>query len=589
MAVPEIRNYKLSEFFASTYRVPRYQRNYTWGDVEIGLFMDDITTFALSNDEYYLLGEAIAASLPNSDFDYELIDGQQRATTLMVLFAVLHKRLEAVQASAHQMMETTNALYQSDEGLRVSMSGNASESVVAYLNGTPIEDLPKDTRSKENLVTAFEVIENKLDEAIPDADKETLINFSRRIIGKVYLGRLTLESVDQATDFFERVNNRGSQLTNADLLKNRLLQNIASESDYQWAAETWSEAERNLMNKGKLGSIEYLLRQLRQAALRVKVQEGELYIKTKELVSSEDGCLKLVDLISSKHKALANLLQSKTPTSEADAPAQETSFFNFTQGIGVKLAGSHLSQSQFAHLSKRLTARSILSLLAAERSQSFEKLVPIWSNEISKLTVESSTDDIDAALAFETRAIQELFDVAEQRHFALRYDGTPGQLKRIRYTLAKDNFVVNQKAPTINFTMTDFLTTSKHSKKNSLPGFDIDHIFPKSADSAGEYTHKIGNLTLLHSTDNSSAGASEPVDKQTVYSHSKAVLTLALTQKVELPTAVEASIAPYRVASIDNGENWTAEEYEARSRMYWEIVSASLAQDLGVDIKLKFN
>lgn len=586
MAVPEIRNYKLSEFFASTYRVPRYQRNYTWGDSEIGLFMDDITSFALSNDEYYLLGEAIAATLPHSDYDYELIDGQQRATTLMVLFAVLHKKLEDLGASALQMMETTNALYQGEKGIRVSMSGNASEAVVAYLNGTPLEHLVRDTRSKENVVAAFEVIINRLDEALPEADKETLINFSNRVIGKVYLGRLTLESVEQATDFFERVNNRGSQLTNADLLKNRLLQNIASESDYQWAAETWSEAERNLMNKGKLGSIEFLLRQLRQASLRVKVQEGELYAKTKELVSSEDGCLKLVDLISSKHKALANLLLSKSPSNDEDAPAQETSFFNFTQGLGVKLAASHLSPAQFAHLSKRLTARSILSLLAAERSQSFEKLVPIWSNEISKLTGESEFEEIDKALAFEPRDIKELLDVAEQRHFALRYDGTPGQVKRIRYTLAKDNFLVNQRAATINFSMKDFLTTSKHSKKNSLPGFDIDHIFPKSSEAAGEYVHKIGNLTLLHSTDNASAGASEPVDKSTIYSYSKAVLTLALTRKIELPPKVESAIAPYRVASIDNGELWTEKEYEARSLMYWQIIHDSLVDDLGVDINL---
>lgn len=587
MAVPEIRNYKLSEFFASTYRVPRYQRNYTWGEEEISLFMDDITSFALSNDEYYLLGEAIAATLPNSDYDYELIDGQQRATTLMVLFAVLHKKLEGLQASALQMMETTNALYQGEKGIRVSMSGQASEAVVAYLNGTPIEEIPRDTRSKENVVAAFEIILKKIEEALPDADKDKLINFANRVIGKVYLGRLTLESVDQATDFFERVNNRGSQLTNADLLKNRLLQNIASESDYQWAAETWSEAERNLMNKGKLGSIEFLLRQLRQAALRVKVQEGELYTKTKELVSSEDGCLKLVDLISSKHKALANLLSGKTPENNEDEPAQETTFFNFTQGIGVKLAGSNLSEEQFSHLSRRLTARSILSLLAAERSQSFEKMVPIWSNEISKLTTESSFEDIDNALGFDSLAIKELLDVAEQRHFSLRYDGTPGQVKRIRYTLAKDNFLVNQKAATINFAMRDFLTTSKHSKKNSLPGFDIDHIFPKSSDSAGEYVHKIGNLTLLHSTDNASAGASEPIDKMTVYSFSKAVLTLALTRKNDLPSKVEVAIAPYRVASIDDGAIWTEADYEARAKMYWDIISRSLIEDLGVNIEAK--
>ena len=589
MGVPDVKNYKLSEFFSSTYRVPKYQRNFSWGDYEVELFMTDILDFVKDDFDYYLLGEAIAANLEDASYDYELIDGQQRATTLMVLLAYIHRTLELQGATAKELKETTNALYDDEDGLRVLISGSGSETILRYLEGAEIAKLPQDTRSQKNIVSAFETIIRTFEETFQDLSKVKLLEIKKKIINKVYLGRLTLDSVEQATDFFERVNNRGARLTNADLLKNRLLQNLKSDSDYLWAADTWAAAEKNLMNKGKLGTIEFLLRQLRQTALRAKVQERELYDKTKELVSSDEGCIELVELIEVKHGALARLLDSKSPLGKDDDHASETDFFNFTQSLGVKLAASQLEQEQFEHLSKRLTARSILSLLASERSQAFEKLVPVWSNAVSKLRADATYDEIDEALSFEEKELQELYDVAKQRHSALRYDGTPGQVKRIRYILAKDNHIVNVLADEINFSMKDFLTTSRITKKTALPGFDIDHIFSRAGNMAGENQEKIGNLTLLHYKDNSAAGKGKPEKKTVVYGRSKALLTRALTSEIAEKDNVEKVISEYRVSTIDDVGVWEDRDFDARSQMYWSIIAHSLREDLGVDINLNLS
>jgi hypothetical protein len=193
--------------------------------------------------------------------------------------------------------------------------------------------------------------------------------------------------------------------------------------------------------------------------------------------------------------------------------------------------------------------------------------------------------EVDSCLNFQEEEIRQLFAVAWQMFKDLKYNGTPGQIKRIRYILAKANHLVNEIAPEHNYSLKDFLTTSKKSKRALLPGFDIDHIYAQSPNEGMQHLHNIGNLTLLHSTDNSGAGADEPVDKKVVYGHSKAYLTKALTKFDQTPK-VENVIAQYRVAAIDDNVTWDTEAFEARASMYWGLVSTSLIQDLGFDFNL---
>jgi hypothetical protein len=581
---PDIRSYSLVEFFARNYKVPRYQRNYSWGEEQVTQLLKDLFDFNESSDPFYLLGDVIAANCQDRDFDFDLIDGQQRATTLVILFAVLYKDLKAGNATDDDLQELFNALKKQGQ-LRLKMSGDASEIVLNYLNGTNVSELDKSTPSRENVVSALEVIIKALGEQF-EADKfDNLLRFTNRLLSMVYLGSLTLASMDQATEFFERVNNRGVKLTSAELLKNRLLQNIVGDAEYDWAADKWDNAEKGLMNKSKIGSLEYLLRQMRQADLGQKVQDKELFKKMEPLVKDEESCLRLIDELSTKQQALLQILENKTPQGGPDPYPEGTDFFGFTQAIGVKLAGSHLSPEAYLHLSKRLAARSILSLLASERSQSFEKQTPGWSQSIKGLGASAETSDVDACLNFQEEDMKQLFAVAWQMFKDLKYNGTPGQSKRIRYILAKANHLVNEIAPEQNYSLKDFLTTSKKSKRALLPGFDIDHIYAQAPNVGMEYLHNIGNLTLLHSTDNSGAGADEPIDKKVIYGHSKAYLTKALTNFDQTPR-VENVIAQYRCATIDDDETWSSDKFEARALMYWNLVSGSLIADLGFDFKL---
>ena len=74
------------------YKIPKYQRKYTWGQNEWDLLFNDV----IENDEGYFLGSTICVALPGSAFGatyLEVIDGQQRMTSLSILLSVLYTKL----------------------------------------------------------------------------------------------------------------------------------------------------------------------------------------------------------------------------------------------------------------------------------------------------------------------------------------------------------------------------------------------------------------------------------------------------------------------------------------------------------------
>ena len=87
------KEYPLLKIFSSDfeYHIPAYQRPYAWTEEETGILFDDLNDFYRSEDastDNYFLGSIV---LIKEDFDRhsDVIDGQQRLTTLSILFAAL--------------------------------------------------------------------------------------------------------------------------------------------------------------------------------------------------------------------------------------------------------------------------------------------------------------------------------------------------------------------------------------------------------------------------------------------------------------------------------------------------------------------
>src|SRR4051794_17792052 len=86
----------VGEFF-----VPAYQRGYRWGGDEVTRLLDDISE---SSGRKYFLQPIVAKRL--GDAKWELVDGQQRLTTLLLIFRYIHEHLPNVRPKYSLEYET---------------------------------------------------------------------------------------------------------------------------------------------------------------------------------------------------------------------------------------------------------------------------------------------------------------------------------------------------------------------------------------------------------------------------------------------------------------------------------------------------
>lgn len=119
--------------------IPDYQRPYAWGEAECQTLWDDIFSFAIpddgrtefdSNSEYFL-GPIV--TFKNDDAKMEVIDGQQRLTTLMLLLRAFYAKFGHMQdkASVATRQNIEKCIWKTDEFGEPDMSALKIDSEVA--------------------------------------------------------------------------------------------------------------------------------------------------------------------------------------------------------------------------------------------------------------------------------------------------------------------------------------------------------------------------------------------------------------------------------------------------------------------------
>lgn len=96
----------------SDFLIPDYQRPYAWGESECQTLWDDIFAFAIPDDDQekfnpsdeYYLGPIV--TFKNDNGQQEIIDGQQRLTTLMLLLRAFYTRSEAMKDKETKSMRS---------------------------------------------------------------------------------------------------------------------------------------------------------------------------------------------------------------------------------------------------------------------------------------------------------------------------------------------------------------------------------------------------------------------------------------------------------------------------------------------------
>lgn len=193
-----------------TYIIPIYQRNYEWEQPQIDRLIRDVNS--IEENERYYLGTLV--TFKRDDGSYELVDGQQRHTTLNLIKAVLDKK-----TSFNLKFQARS---ECDQFFR-----KLSED---------IEDLPEIPKT-QNLKQGIEIIKSVLKDILStNEDKE---KFRKKFFEQTYVFRTELPKETELNHYFEIMNNRGEQLEKHEILKALFMGKLETDMQKEVFAKVW--------------------------------------------------------------------------------------------------------------------------------------------------------------------------------------------------------------------------------------------------------------------------------------------------------------------------------------------------------------
>ena len=210
------------------YVIPLYQRAYAWEDKEIVQLIDDIND---STGDYYI-GSLIVAKIKGQEEQYEVVDGQQRLTTLYLLLHYLASRGdwsgEVGKTLSFSCRPNSNYTLTHIQGLlldRNSLADNEDRLEQSIMNGLKViqqKFVPKAKQGKRG----------KVGDAI---DVDTFIGRLKKVI----LYRIEVPEHTDLNRYFEIMNTRGEQLEQHDILKARLMGDLNAGPEQEFFARVW--------------------------------------------------------------------------------------------------------------------------------------------------------------------------------------------------------------------------------------------------------------------------------------------------------------------------------------------------------------
>ncbi|MBQ3683266.1 MAG: DUF262 domain-containing protein [Succinimonas sp.] len=261
-----VNKYPLSQIFdpdtRHIFEIPKYQRAYTWGKNNWEQLFDDL----VENDLGYFLGSIICIDTATDAINapkFEVVDGQQRLTTLSLFLAALytvlskhHEQLNDEQLTDIIQLKRKLVLKNTDSAIRVvpQVQGSNRDDYLGILSLigiiTPKRNMPS-YAGVRRVVKAYDYFCGRIGAYLNDNNDTDGINSLFTILDKVnsaILVKIDVPSHSDAYTLFASLNDRGAPLTAIDLIKNMLLAHLdrAGEKDIDSHYNRWEGILKDL-------------------------------------------------------------------------------------------------------------------------------------------------------------------------------------------------------------------------------------------------------------------------------------------------------------------------------------------------------
>ena len=224
------------------YVVPAYQRRYSWHEKQLGELLDDISL--LEGSDTHLFGSIVCLTGQHTAGinKLELVDGQQRLTTVSILLQCIADRLkkEGETNAAHDVEHLLQAKALGEPPVLKILLDSLDANDFEKLLANKTIDQPQN----RNLALAFSTFRDWVDKK----KLAELGTFLYRLKNQCTVIRLEVSDAKDAFKLFETINNRGLKLSPTDIIKNFILGNAArfGPASLELARQRWAELIRNL-------------------------------------------------------------------------------------------------------------------------------------------------------------------------------------------------------------------------------------------------------------------------------------------------------------------------------------------------------
>lgn len=290
-------DYPLSKIFSSDfeYVIPPYQRPYAWTTDQTSELFEDLHSFyQYEPDEEYFLGSIVLIKEENKPHS-EVIDGQQRLTTLTILLAVLSSKLQGDDRKALQqyILEPGNKFEGLESKPRLTVRSRDRTFFADYVQGLKFDDLfamdekAIENESRLNIKRNSQILDKYVSEKLGD-DVEQIEHFTAFLLRKCYLVAVSTPNQKSAFRIFSVMNSRGLDLQPTDIIKADTIGMVELEAQREKYNERWEEMEVEL-GRSRFNDLFSYIRMIhaKEKAKRSLLEEFREHVLSKG-ISPED-------------------------------------------------------------------------------------------------------------------------------------------------------------------------------------------------------------------------------------------------------------------------------------------------------------
>lgn len=539
-----------------TYRIPRFQRDYSWtNDHWEDLWADVQAMLGTDGEPSHYMGYLVLQSADDRSFD--VIDGQQRLTTLSLIVLAVLKNIQRLIDSGidpEANKQRLNQIRQTYVGYldpvtllarpKLTLNRNNNHYYQTYL--VPLDRLPqRGFRASEHLLRkAFEWFDKQVADYLKAStgdEGKRLAQLVESISDRLFFTVITVTDELNAYRVFETLNARGVRLSATDLLKNYLFSVLdrGSNSDHELLVleERWETIVGRLQSE----NFPDFLR-VHWNSRHGFARQADLFKTIRTKVTDREG---VFQLLRGMDEDLDSYLALSSP----------------------EVSEWSLDDKRYAGVLRTFRVRQPFALLLAAR-RAFDAV--------------DFTDLLRAAVVISLRYnVIGAYSTGEQErtYNTVAERIAKGELSQLRPALqAMRNVYVTDKAFRAAFAEKSIRTTDSRNNRvvrfilcaveQHLSGqdhafvsdaFNIEHVLPQNApdgwegfsnDEAGNLVYRLGNMTLMASGANRDAGTEGFLAKRALYEHSGFAITRKLAQD-------NTAWTPERIATW---QNWMADQ-----------------------------